>query len=682
MKKSIRLSARGFAPALSVLSLAVVASVHAQTNQIESVIVTGTRFESAPQSSHIAAQVITSGEIEESSSQTIAEVLSKLGGVHIRSSFTGIPDASVDIRGFGSSGDQNTLILLNGQRLSENEGISARLSSIPMNAIDRIEILRGAGTVLYGAGATGGTINIITKAPMADGFNGTASLRYGSHNLTDSRVGIQARQGELGIMLNAQKYKTDNYRRGNQASLEAASGEIRFGRVSDFIALNFGADNQKSQLPGVRKVDLVTGVNEFSNDPRGVTTPADRLDSRSNFMSLRGEKRLNDEMTFAMDVVQRKKSRDSFGTYDWGGTNLTNSETDVTSISPRFLLGSELAGMKNMLTVGADWHDWTYKNNTVGTGGADSYIESGIQRNDAYYVRNELSISSKTRLTLGARRESVAQRSDLQNLVVATSSDRTAQPHLSANELLIQQKLHSGVSVYGRVADSYRIANIDENRCIWTPCRGLLKPQTSRDQEVGVEWKTIGAYFRAGVFQSDLKHEVHFNALTGNNENLPPTRRRGLELDSKFFVAKNMDVSVRYAHTEARFQEGAYSSYMGFDASIAGKDVPLVPKDRLSAAIGWQATQATKLTTALSYVGSQRYDNDQANNFQKMPSYKVIDVKVNHKFDTWSLAVGVNNIFNKSYYTYGVTNVALAPSRYNVYPEDRRNAYISAEYRF
>jgi iron complex outermembrane recepter protein len=682
MKKSIRLGARAFAPVLSVLSLAVTASVQAQTNEVEPVVVTGTRFESSPQFNPIATQVITSSEIEESSALTVAEVLSKLGGVHIRGSFTGIPDASVDLRGFGASADQNTLILVNGQRMSENEGIAARLSSIPMSAIDRIEILRGAGAVLYGAGATGGTINIITKAPTADGISGTASMLHGSHNLNDSRAGIQARQGDLGVMLNVQRYKTDNYRRGNHASLDAASGEIRLGRVGDFIALNFGVDNQKSQLPGVRKVDPATGLNEFLNDPRGVTTPADRLDSRSNFVLLRGERKLNNDLTVAMDVGQRHKTRDSFGTYDWGGTNLTNSATDVTTVSPRLLWDSQLAGMKNKLTVGADWNDWIYKNNTIGTGGADSYIESGKQRNDAYYFKNELAISSKTRLTIGARRESITQRSDLENLVTSTAVDRATQPRLNANEVVVQQSLYSGVSVYGRIGDSYRIANIDENRCIWTPCNALLKPQTSRDKEVGAEWKQSGVYLRASVFESDLKDEVHFNALTGNNENLPPTRRRGLELDGKFVIAKNVDVGARYAHTQAYFKEGAYHSYMGFDASIAGKDVPLVPKDRFSAAIGWQATQSTKLTTALSYVGSQRYDNDQANNFQSMPSYTVIDFKVNHRFDAWSLAAGINNLFNKSYYAYGVTNVALAPSRYNVYPEDRRNAYISAEYRF
>ena len=68
------------------------------------------------------------------------------------------------MRGFGIFGDQNTLVLLDGQRISENEQASVNWSAIPLSAIERIEIMRGSGAVLYGGGATGGTINIITKA--------------------------------------------------------------------------------------------------------------------------------------------------------------------------------------------------------------------------------------------------------------------------------------------------------------------------------------------------------------------------------------------------------------------------------------------------------------------------------------------------------------------------------------
>ncbi|WJJ93551.1 TonB-dependent receptor plug domain-containing protein [Neopusillimonas aromaticivorans] len=75
------------------------------------------------------------------------------------------------------TGDQNTLVLLNGQRLSDFEGGTARLSSIPIESIERIEILRGSGAVQYGSGATAGTINIITKSPIGSPWAATCSAR-------------------------------------------------------------------------------------------------------------------------------------------------------------------------------------------------------------------------------------------------------------------------------------------------------------------------------------------------------------------------------------------------------------------------------------------------------------------------------------------------------------------------
>ena len=141
----------------------------AQAEQADeaAVVVTASRFGTPALEQPIAIQVITAEEIRQGTASSVSEVLSRQGGVHARINFLGIPDSPVDLRGFGMTGDQNTLILVNDQRLSENELASARLSSIPLDSIERIEILRGAGAVLYGGGATGGTINIITRSPLA-----------------------------------------------------------------------------------------------------------------------------------------------------------------------------------------------------------------------------------------------------------------------------------------------------------------------------------------------------------------------------------------------------------------------------------------------------------------------------------------------------------------------------------
>jgi len=686
--------ARRFAPALSALSLAMSAAMAQGTDQ-NAMLITASRFESSPQDKPIAAQIITADEIRDSSATTVAEVLGKLGGVHTRISFTGIPDSSVDLRGFGMTGDQNTLVLVNGQRLSENEGISARLSSIPLSSIERIEILRGSGAVLYGGGATAGTINIITRAPLEEGVTGAGSVSIGSYNLKDTRARMQARSGDWGLSLNGQKYETDNYRYGNHAELETVSGEIRHGGQQDFIALRFGADDQKSNLPGVRKINLVTGVNQFLSDPRGVTTPNDFLNSKTDFLSMHGEKRLED-VTVAVDLGQRNKNRHSFGSYeDNSGSSLSDANTHITNFSPRLLWTAPVYGLKNSLTLGADWSSWSYGSNTVGTGTAQSLLETGKQRNQAFFFRDELYLTNKTRLSFGARNEKLLQRNNYSgndSWGSTSAADRSVEHHLSAHEIAVQQSLDAGYSLYGRMGQSFRVANIDENRCdlYAVPCAPMLKPQKSRDQEIGAQWQGTDSSFRAGLFKMDITDEIHYNPITSSNINLAPTQHTGFELEGKTALDKTLEIGGRYTRTKARFTNGVYSgwesndySYSPFSVSVAGKDVPLVPKDRLSANLNWKMSTATRMTFFVNYVGSQRYDNDQANQFQRMPDYVTADIKMSHLMGAWRLSAGINNLFDRAYYSYGVTNVSgTVPVRYNVYPEARRNGYVSAEYRF
>jgi iron complex outermembrane receptor protein len=638
------------------------------------IIVTASRFRSSAIDQPIAVQIITANEIRDSSATTVSEVLNKVGGVHTRINFTGIPDSPLDLRGFGFTGDQNTLVLLNGQRISENEGAPARLSAIPIDSIERIEILRGAGAVLYGGGATGGTINIITRSPVAEGLSGNVSALAGSHDLRDLRASLQAGDGRWGLSLNAQHYESDNYRDNNRAELDTVSGELRFGDREDFIALGINADDQKSRLPGVRTEA------QLHSDRRGATTPNDFMNSRGEQYSLRGEKRFG-EVTLALDLGQRDKEFDSFGTgtYNFFGvqtyTSRIETDMDVTSVSPRLLWKSQVAGMDNRLTVGVDWSDWTYTNRASNTDtlfGNSKTRTVGNQDNRAIYFRDELAVTPGTRLTVGGRRENVKQD---QEEYLPPLPKQSVEHHLSAYELALQQDLGGRFSAYGRLGRSFRVATIDENRCLFAPCGPLLKPQRSHDRELGIQWGGKGASFRAGLFQMDVDDEIHYNALTFTNMNLSPTRHRGLELEGKLPLGATVDLAARYIWTEASFREGIYG---GVD--VTGNDVPLVPQDRIGLNLGWQATTATRLTFNVNHVGSQRYDNDQANRFRKMPSYTVADIKLSHEMGAWRLTAGINNLFDEEYYSYGVINGAS--TTFNAYPEDRRNGYVSAGYRF
>lgn len=648
----------------AALAIAFQPAFAAPVEDEAAIVITATRFHSAPQEQPIAAQVITADEIRNSSATTVAEILGKLGGAHTRTNFVGIPDTPIDLRGFGMTGDQNTLVLVNGQRISENESATARLSAIPLDSIERIEILRGAGAVLYGGGATGGTINIVTRSPLAGPLSGTVSATAGSHGLLDLRGGVQLGADNWGLRLNAQHYETDNYRKNNRSKQDAASGELRIGGREDFVAIGFNADNQKSRLPGARTEA------QLSDDPRGASTPNDFMNSASQLFSLRGEKQLG-AVTLALDIGQRDKQADMYNESIWG-TSRMKTDVGVTSVSPRLLWKARLAGADNRLTVGADWSNWSYRNETAGTGFMSSLDESGKQSNLALYFRDELSFATGTRLSFGARRENVEQ-THSERLVPRPES--TVEHHLSAHELALQQELGGGLSAYGRIGRSFRVANIDENRCWFAPCPALLKPQRSRDRELGVQWRNQGASFRAGLFDLAINDEIHYNALTFTNMNLSPTRRQGLEFEGKMPIGDSLDLAARYTHTRARFREGVYG---GVD--VTGNDVPLVPRDRIGLNLGWQVAAATRLGFNVVFVGSQRYDNDQANRYRSMPHYTVADINLGHALGAWRLSAGINNLFDKRFYSYGIVNGAF--TSFSAYPEDRRNAYLRTEYRF
>jgi iron complex outermembrane receptor protein len=645
------------------LALAVALSAHAN-QQDEAVVVSASRFGVPVLEQPIAIQVITAEQIRESTAVSVSEVLSKVGGVHTRINFLGVPDTPVDLRGFGMTGDQNTLVLVNGQRISENEIVTARISAIPVDSIERIEILRGAGAVLYGSGATGGTINIITRSPLAVPPGGNVSLALGSHDMRDARANLHAGTGPWGLSLHAQRRQSDNYRDNNRSEQDMVNGEWRYVGEAGHLALRFGADDQRARLPGARTEA------QLKTDPRGTATPNDYHNSRTEYVGLYGEQRLG-EVTLAADIGQRIRHADMYNESVWG-TSRMKTDVEVTSFSPRLQWKSRLAGADNRLTVGVDWSNWSYRNKTLGTVFMSSFDENGEQNNRAFYFRDELSFTTGTRLSLGARRESVEQK-HRERLVPRLES--TVDHHLSAHELAFQQQLVGGWSAYGRLGTSFRVANIDENRCFFAPCAALLKPQTSRDREIGLQWRAGKAAFRASLFDILLNNELHYNAITFTNMNLEPTRRRGLELEGATPLGDRLELGARYAHIDARFREGRYG---GFD--VSGNQVPLVPRHRAGISLGWKIAAPTRLTFSLAHVGEQRYDNDQRNRFRRMPSYNVADIKLTHDAGRWRLAAGINNLFDKAYYSYGIVNGAF--TTFNAYPEDRRNAYVSAELKF
>jgi len=635
------------------------------------VVVTATRFSSGIAHA-IGATVIDAGDIAQGTATTLGELLDRLGSVTVRRNLSGTEDASIDLRGFGVTGNQNTLVLIDGQRISDNELASARISGIPLAAIERIEILRGGGAVIYGPGATGGVINIVTRAPGREGTRGYLFGQVVSLNTQEARGGVESGNGSSASSLHAGRCSTDNWRDNNKSRNTAASGEARVAFDNGFAALRFAADDQHARLPGARSEA------QLASDPRGTATPNDFSDSEARRLALTVEKKLG-PFRIGADLTTRRKDADFHYDYGFGMFSDNATRGEENAFSPHAAWSTRWGAVRNVLTVGADWRDHDYQNNGLSDFGFGPTLsaERAEQHNLAYYVQNQTVFPTGTELALGARRERIRQS---WREAVTPLPERSVRHALSAWEVALRQDLGAGVAVHAREGLSYRVANVDENRCFFAPCTPLLLPQTSRDTGIGVEWIAGRNRLRAEWFDMRVQDELYFNRLAGffgSNMNMPPLQRKGVQLDGAWHPLSTLDINASYTRTQARFTEGTFNG-----VAIAGNEVPIVPRDRATLQLGWQFMPATRFTLAHTYVGSQRYDNDQANRFRYMPAYGLTDVKLSHRWRDVTLSAGINNLFDKAYYSYAIVNNPLAPTTFNAYPEMRRTAYVGAEFKF
>jgi iron complex outermembrane recepter protein len=157
-------------PLSLALSVVFIASAHAEPLPEfvgETIVVTPSRFAESDGVRPANVTVISRRDIEDNPATTLPAILADYAGIAARDLFgNNASNSTVDIRGFGAAAGQNTLVLVDGRRLNDVDLSGVMWSAIPLSAIERIEIVRGGASVLHGAGAVGGVINIIKSNPM------------------------------------------------------------------------------------------------------------------------------------------------------------------------------------------------------------------------------------------------------------------------------------------------------------------------------------------------------------------------------------------------------------------------------------------------------------------------------------------------------------------------------------
>ena len=683
---------RALAPAAWLACLPLLASAGEQPIVTPETVVTATRFPEVEPERPANVTVITAQQIAASPATTLPELLAREAGLYARDLYgNGGAQATVDLRGFGATGGQNTLVLLDGRRINDIDLSGVEWGVIPLAAIERIEIVRGGGAVLYGGGAVGGVVNIITRSPASTERAVDAQVRAGS---------VDTRQGQLtgtlsgdraGLVLGGSHFHSDGYRENNEHTTYAAYLDARWFGERGTLSLKAGLDDQDLELPGARLVDTATGVNELDDDRRGTSTPLDYARRDAWRAALEWEQRIGGA-DLNVGMGYRDKQQDSYFDFD-GFPDYREVTLDVWSFTPRVRV--PVLGERASLVAGVDWYRWDY---AVNISNAPSNIGQPINRVEAdqdtraVYLQLSVPATDRTSITAGWRYE--RQHLEAHDRYdpsapggvfgsAAPAGEKTEREQ--AWELGLRQALTSAWSATARVGRAFRFATVDEIY-EFSPTFSrefqFLAPQTSIGYDVGVEYRRARLFTRATVFQLDVDDEIHLDAYSSGigNTNLPPSRRRGLELEARWQALPSLELSGAYTYLTARFREGELQAF-GSDVDIAGNDVPLVPRHVLNAQAAWQFARGWTVTASAQHVSSQTMDNDEPNSGTKIPGYTLADLRVDTRIGGWTLTGALNNLFDEEYFNYAVRS-QFAPTRYNAYPLPGRTWWLGAAYAF
>ena len=672
---------------VAITSTACFFSIYASaesTVQSNAVIVTSTRLTEETARLPASVTILTAEDILRRPAQTLPELLALEAGVSMRSLYGNhAARATVDMRGFGAASTQNTLILLDGRRLNDIDLSAVDFSAIPLESIARIEIIRGAGGVLYGDGAVGGAINIITKQPGRAGTSGSATVTTESYKTRRADASVSHGQGPFAFNAFASSINSGGYRRNNALQQNNLQADMRWSRDHGEWFLKLGADDQSVRLPGERHVDPGTGVDELNNDRRGTGRPRDYADQRGGSLAAGYSHFLSADRELVVDLGYRNKNQKSFfDDYDFGGLYASYSDTDLAtgSFTPRLKTRHTLFGGSGTVITGMDYYRSRYnsdRSQNPATAGTPIHRLDAGQTSLAVYGQDTSEVGGHSILTMGVRLQQMRMQAHDEFNVNAPGGafgsgapDRQSTDTQHMLDLGLRRRLDEQWSIFGKLGRSVRFATIDEffqtdpNSFLQT--FSPLKPQTAESLDLGADYMQDDMRISVGIYRMDLRKEIHFNPTSFANENLDPTRRHGMMLGMSRRIAERWRVAADYAYTRSVFREGAF----------AGNEVPLVARDTGSLSLSWAPMSKLVLSATARYTGEKRFDNDQTNTFQKIPAYTMVDIKLAGENGGWKWQAAVANLFDEKAFDYGIRSTG-SPNIYNAYPLPERSLSLS-----
>ncbi|MEN9385101.1 MAG: hypothetical protein RL323_2244 [Pseudomonadota bacterium] len=621
------------------------------------VVVTATRIPVDPKSVAAGITVIDASDLRSVGAQTVYEGVRWLAGVPSRVNTGGGADQALDLRGFGETAGSNVVVLVDGVRQNEGDLSGSDLSWLDIDSVQRIEILRGSAAVLHGEGATGGVINVVTHQGL-DAAGVRVGGGIGSNGTLFSRASVSGLNGPWHWQVSGSAQDSDQHRQNFHRHERNGLVSLGWSEGGTLLSARLGAQTAATGLPG----GLTPA--EAAQTPKASFKPQDKGTQDAKNLLLSAEFGLAD-WRMALDINRRVSTVFSDYVSDAYQSNVgIGSSRQAVRAWRQY----NLAGLAQRTLLGLDNEQWdSSRTSEAAWGGSLTEVQ---QHSTAAYVRQELGASDQSWRLFGGLRRTLAERS------ASGAQGGRIDPANTSWETGSVHQIAPGTEAFWRWGTSFRLPNVDEFSCYvgYAGCSNnsvsLLKPQTSKDLEIGWRQKSDNATRALRVYQSRLTNEIGLDATQFNNVNYDPTQRRGVEAEARWKVAPGSLFGLVLNLRNATFVDGAF----------AGKSVPLVSGRTLT--LHWQQDLGnTRTFTWLTQLQSSQLIAGDLDNAcpERIGGFGVTRLRYAQELAGWDWALNLNNVFDRQYYNF---RTRCDATKRSVYPEAGRTWLMTAQRKF
>ena len=560
---------------------------------LEPVVVTATKTERAPEDVTQSVTVVTADDIKRSSAASAADAVRKTVNIHFREYGARGAAANISLRG---STFAQVLILIDGVRLNSPRDGGFNLTDLPvaLDDIERIEILRGPSSALYGADAVGGVVNIITKKP--DGGRSMISASVGSHGYDSVATSIAGREGMVYYSVSAERETSDGYRTNSDLDQKKVGAKIGID-ITSTSSLELRANYIGKEIGAPGSTDSLT--------------PFSRQWTRGGVAGLGYWVSLSPEVDIKVNADYHRDA--------------LSFRRDLTSAASKH--ESESTGADALLTwLANSWNSVSF--GTEVRGDQVKSTDSGVHatRLWALYLQDEVRIGESLIILISGRYDD--------HSVYA----KQVSPRASARYLVRS----TGSIIRASVGRSFRAPTF--NDLYWSDAWGNignpnLRPEIAKEYEGGIE-QPLGENVNIKItgFRRKVKDLIlweQYAPFQYQPQNVGRAEIRGLETELSVKPLANLTVAANY-------------TYLNPIDEQTGEKIYDIPQQQLK---GWMNVQILSKTKV--YIEGRAVKNYLKPGEDEW-NYFVLDGKITHTVFSrermkGEIFFGMNNILDRKY---------------------------------